>query len=344
MKDRTPREVIPDKEISIDQPITFMQPCMSTNGERSLPILPAQQPIPVNPFAAEEEGARFGHQGPNYTKEKFSNVTSPIPYKGNFPSSKNQYGFKPGCTPVTDLLLPEASTMVYTDEFLNQPNAKLFLQNVQPNIFSYAVDTTPINALANGISYTPQVPPKFRDQVYNRQDGMTWPIYTRVDPQLIRDDGAPSRILEQPIRNDWSAKYSNWEAPEGSINYEDIYDPRFTSYGDPYRSYTDVNLGQVQYYYSDVDAYRYPNFITRSKIDFIEFEDPQNRVKPYYIRTAGLNDTRPFVSDQWVSDSNYFRESITESNMRKILAEQWQTRFAPLSKANHTTYFTSGPR
>lgn len=250
--------------------------------------------------------------------------------------------YKAGCTPVTDLLLPETSTMVYTDEFLNQPNAKLFLQNIQPNIYSYSVDTTPINSLASGISYTPQIPPKFRDQVYTRPTGNTYPIYTRVDPQLIRDDGVPANMIGSPVRGDWSAKYSSLEAAPGSINYEDIYDGRFTGYGDPYRSYADVNLGQVQYYYSDVDAYRYPNFITRSKVDFVEYTDPMGKVSPYYMRTASLADTRPFVANKEMSDTNYFRENLQESQMRKRNAELYQLRWAPISRAAHSM-MRSGP-
>jgi hypothetical protein len=242
------------------------------------------------------------------------------------------------CTPVTDLLLPETSTMVYTDEFLNQPNANLFLQNVQPNVYSYAVDTTPINSLASGISYTPQVPPKFRDQVYNKQNGNMYPIYTRVDPQLIREQGVPARLLEQPVRSDWSSQYSSWQAAPGSVNYEDIYDPRFSGYGDPYRSYSDVLLGNVNYYYSDIDAYRMPNFITRSKVDFIEYQNPMGKVMPEYQRMASTNDTRPFVNNQWMNDTNYFRENIMEANMRPMNARNWQFRYAPLSKANHTKY------
>lgn len=246
------------------------------------------------------------------------------------------------CTSVTDLLLPETPTMIYTDEFFEQPNAKVFLQNVQPNIYSYSVDTTPINSLASGISYTPQIPPKFRDQVYSRTEGAKYPIYTRIDPQLIRNDGVPARIMEQPLRGDWSAEYSSWNAPAGSINYEDIYDPRFTSYGDPYRSYSDVNLGNVQYYYSDIDSYRKPNFIGRSKVDYIEFTDPMGKVKPYYERSASLNDARPFVENQFMSDQIYFRENLMESQMRPANARAWQQRYAPISRAARTTSFKSG--
>jgi hypothetical protein len=266
-------------------------------------------------------------------------LTMELEQKFGIPENKRS---KPGCTPVTNLLLPETSTMIYTDEFFQQPEAKYFLQNVQPNIYSYAVDTTPINSLANGISYTPQIPPKFRDQVYNREDGLVYPIYTRVDPQLIRDDGVPARLLEQPVRGDWSAKFSSFEAPKGSVNYEDIYDPRFNSYGADSRAYSNVELGNVSYYYSDVDAYRYPNYVIRSDVDFIEFTDPMGKIKPYYQRTAGINDSRPYVDNQFAQDTLYFRENLSESQSRPRLAQAWQQRFAPLSRASHSRSFKSG--
>ena len=289
------------------------------------------------------------HMAPIWANNEYKTVpnkTQPMNFQNPIQNNPNGYSTcndeNPTCTPVSSLLLPETSTMVYTDEFLNQPNAKLFLQNIQPNIYSYAVDTTPINALASGITYTPQVPPKFRDQVYNGDDNQRYPIYTRVDPQLIRDQGVPARLMEQPVRGDWSAQYSSWQSAPGTVNYEDIYDPRFTGYGDPYRSYTDVNLGNVQYYYSDVDSYRIPNFINRSKVDFIEYTDPMGKVMPEYQRTAGLSDVRPYVANQWMSDSNYFRESLMESQMRKANARAWQQRAAPLSKASNSKYLGNG--
>jgi hypothetical protein len=107
------------------------------------------------------------------------------------------------------------------------------------------------------------------DQIVDTQ--RAYPLITRIDPQLIRDDGTPGQIAMNPVRTDWSAKYSDYEAPAGSINFEDIYDPRFNSYGDGERAYSDINTGQVRYYYSDVDAYRMPNFIQRSNVDFVDF-------------------------------------------------------------------------
>src|SRR5271170_123841 len=96
------------------------------------------------------------------------------------------------------------------------------------------------------------------------------------------------------------------------------------------------------YYYGDVDAYRWPNFVTRSKVDFVEFEDPMGKKKPYYLRTASLNDSRPFVENEFQNSALYFRESIMEENMRRRNAEAWQTRASPLSRAAHSN-FKAGP-
>jgi hypothetical protein len=242
---------------------------------------------------------------------------------------------------VKEQLLGEDSTYVYNDSYFNQPASRLYLQDIQPKLYSYAVDQTPVNSNI-GITYNPQRPPRFLDQVANvdtarrgDESGLTYPVITRIDPQLIRDDGTPGQIAMNPVRSDWSAKYSDYEPPEGSINFEDIYDPRFTNYGDPYRSYSDVNLGFVRYYYSDVDAYRQPNFIQRSNVDFIEYTNPQGQVWPYYNRTATLDDVRANVESQTTADEVYQRMDMQENLMARMSRSSWQQRYAPLSRAAH---------
>lgn len=240
-----------------------------------------------------------------------------------------------------NFMIEPSPTYTYTDEYFNQPERRIYMQDIQPNIYSYSVDQEPINNNI-GISYTPQVLPRFRDQVYN-ENGQSYPLYTRVDPQLVRDDGTQGQMYEQPERGPWSAKYSNWSPPAGSINFEDIYDPRFTSYGDPYRSYTDVNLGQVQYYYSDIDAYKRPNFIIRSKVDFVDFKTPNGDVKPYYERYSNLQDVKDIVQNRYDADQLSFREDLMSLQMSKRNSEMYQLRMAPLSKAAHTSHSTYGP-
>lgn len=239
----------------------------------------------------------------------------------------------PQTTPITEQLLSESPTYVYNDDYFNQPATRTYLREIQPKLYSWSPDQTPINANI-GISYTPQTPPRFMDQVANAE-GNNYPLMTRIDPQLIRDDGTPGQININPVRTEWSAKYSDFEAPAGSINFEDIYDPRFNSYGDPYRSYSDVNLGQVRYYYSDVDAYRQPNFISRSNVDFVDFRNPNGQIWPYYERSSSLQDVKAQSESQTTADELYHREDMMSQLMRKSDRSSWQLKFAPFRKSSN---------
>ena len=163
------------------------------------------------------------------------------------------------------------------------------------------------------------------------------PLYSRIDPQLVRSDGTKGQINAQPLRTEWSANYSQYIPPEGSIDFEDIYDPRFNSYGDGTRAYSDINTGQVSYYYSDIDSFRQPNFITRSNVEFTEYRTPQNQVWPEYNRTASLDDMRSKVASQYDSDDLFFRQDMMEHKMAKMNRENWQQRFAPLRKTNNSS-------
>jgi hypothetical protein len=242
-------------------------------------------------------------------------------------------------TPVTDQLLQQSPTYVFTDKYFNQPDANLFLQDVQPKLYSYSIDPTPINSNI-GITYAPQDPPRVLNQIEDQN--MAYPLFSRVDPQLVRKDGTPGMRDKNPVRTNWSAEYSDFQAPEGSINFEDIYDPRHNSYGDPYRSYSDINLGQVQYYYSDIDAYKRPNFITRTNVDFIDFRDPTGKVKPYYTRTASLDEVRDQVENERMADEIFFRQDIMSAQMSKRNAEMIQLRQMPLRRTANSS-MTYGP-
>ena len=235
---------------------------------------------------------------------------------------------------VNDQLLQQSPTYVYTDEYFRQPERRVYLQDIQPKLYSYSMDQTPINSNI-GITYNPQNAPVFLDQVQN--NNMNMPLYTRIDPQLVRSDGTKGQIDAQPLRTEYSANYSNYIPAAGSIDFENIYDPRFNSYGDPYRSYSDVNLGQVQYYTSDIDSFKQPNFIQRSNVEFVEFRTPQNDVWPEYNRTASLDDMRPKAVSQYDADALFHRQDMIEHQMSKINRESWQQRYQPLRKTNNSS-------
>lgn len=251
----------------------------------------------------------------------------------------HMYTTDPHALPPKNLMINKTPISMYGPGMVNIPERTKYTQNIQPNIYSFSDTAEPINANI-GISYNPDLPPRVVDQVA-MYDG-AYPLYHRIDPQLVREGGIPKeRLDEMPRRTQWSAKYNTYDTIDGSVNFEDIYDPRFTGYGDEYRSYVDINLGNVQYYYSDIDAYRDPNFGTRSKVDFIDFVDPMGRIKPEYSRQVGLNDVKENVQNQYDADSIYFREDLMERLMRKRNQELWQLRAAPLRKDAHS-HFSSG--
>jgi hypothetical protein len=274
-----------------------------------------------------------------------SSVTSTLPM-GSTPiaqvtglgSTFNPYN--PGNSlPPQDLLIPKTLDSVYGVGAVTNEERIKYLQTIEPNIYSYSDIIQPINANL-GISYTPDIPPLFRDQVATPYG--TYPLFHRMDPEYIRDEGlSKARMNEMPRRTAWSAKYQGFDAQPGTTNFEDIYDPKFNSYGSAYSSYGDVNSGNVQYYYSDVDSYRSPNFSLRSKVDFIDYLDPMGKVIPEYNRQIGYADIKDSVHNQWDSDQTYFREDLMERLMRKTNAQSWQLRAAPLRKNANTSSFTS---
>jgi hypothetical protein len=241
---------------------------------------------------------------------------------------------QPNTSVVNDQLLQESPTYVYNNSYFDQPDRRMYLQDIQPKMYSYSMNQEPINSNL-GISYNPQPAPRFLDQVNN--NGVNMPLYSRIDPQLVRSDGTRGQINAQPLRTEWSANYSSYIPSAGSIDFEDIYDPRFNSYGDGQRAYSDINTGQVKYYVSDLDAYRQPNFITRSNVEFTEYRTPQNQVWPEYNRTASLDDMRSKVASQYDADSMFFRQDLMEHQMSKMNRENWQQRFAPLRKTNNSS-------
>ncbi len=240
---------------------------------------------------------------------------------------------------ITDQLLTASPRYAYTDEYFKQPNNKLYLQDIQPKLYGYTVEQVPINSNV-GITYAPQRAPRVLDQIESQ--GMAYPVYSRIDPQLVRENGTKGQLANNPERTNWSDEYSSWKAPPGTINFEDIYDSRFNSYGDPYRGYSDVDLGTVQYYYSDIDAYRRPNFITRSNVDFVDYRTPQGQIWPEYNRTASVDDVKSHVENQYEADTLFHRQDMMESLMARRNRESWQQRFAPLRKTNNTHHSTWG--
>lgn len=243
--------------------------------------------------------------------------------------------------PNQNLLIPKTITSIYGRDQVTRPERMKYFTSIGPQENFYNETTTPINANI-GISYNPDLPPTVLDQTVT-PIGEVVPLFHSIDPQLIRDGGLSDiRKAQLPRRTAWSAKYSGFEAQDGTVNFEDIYDPRFNGYGDPYRSYQDVNAGNINYYYSDLDRFRDPNFGGRSKVDFIDYTDPMGKTIPEYDRQVGLNDIKQTVHSQYDADAVYQREDLMSKLMRKRNSELWQLRKMPHRKDSHASSFTSG--
>lgn len=228
--------------------------------------------------------------------------------------------------------LPSTSPFIKEEEL---SSTRMFLQDIQPHQYSITNDRTPVNA-SIGISSTPQIPPLTKQRV-QALDGTQYPLYSRIDPELIRDNVSPERRAEQPVRGEWSDLL-----PETNpLNETTVYDPRHTGYGDSARAYYDSELGQVRYYYTDIDSYRSPNFVIRNKVDHVDFIDPMGKISSMYPRTEALDDVTDQVNTDWMSKSTEFREDMMERLMRKNNAMNWQMRHAPLSKGARLSSFTS---
>ena len=216
------------------------------------------------------------------------------------------------------------------DKRFENTSRELHTQTIQPSAYSQSRWNEPINNNL-GISHNPEMDGV---NMIKQSNGLRY--YHRVDPQLVRDDLCKNRLEENPKRSGWSSNTGYYPQDPGSIKVENIYDPRGGGYGDPYRNYTDITTGQIRYYYGDVDAYKRPNFISRTNVDHIDFMTPQGSITPEYNRLVTQNDFKNITESTYSDDALFHRESMMESLMRKRNSEMWQQRAFP--KKNGANY------
>src|SRR3989344_266151 len=98
---------------------------------------------------------------------------------------------------------------------------------------------------------------------------------------------------------------------------EQIYDPRFSGYGDGHRGYYDLNSGRYRYYYRNVEAYKYPLFVAKSKVDHIDYFSPTGEVWAQYNLNQEPEDYKKIAEEQYLADDLYHREDMMSKLMRK---------------------------
>jgi len=186
-------------------------------------------------------------------------------------------------------------------------NRNMFTQIVTPGVYTRNEINEPVNANI-GISFQQQFEPT------------TYEVHENGDVNYLEHD---PRVIEPTVETEQ-------EAPEGP-RYDNVYDPRFYGYGTSYRSYNEPTLGQTRFAYDDVNAIRMPNYVTRSKVDFLPFADTYGPVvEGSEMGNIHNPNMRALVQDSWLRNSLEFRNDLTERQMRKNNAVHWQRRMAPL--------------
>ena len=195
------------------------------------------------------------------------------------------------------------------DPVMKRYNENLHTQTIQPGLYTRNQINEPINSNI-GISFTQQFEPTTCKT--NELTGEV--LYTEHDPRIIEP-----AIVDPSLPRVALATEAN------------VYDPRFSGYGTSYRAYTDDNIGQTRFYYDDVDAIRMPNYIVRSNIDHQPFADHYGPLPPGDASGNKFNSNiRALANDAFVSGAIEFRTDLQERLMRKVNAEAWQQRKAPI--------------
>jgi len=196
------------------------------------------------------------------------------------------------------------------DPAMKQYNKNLFTQTIQPGTYSFNEINEPINSNI-GISFQQQFPPTTVKM--DQTTGDT--TFTEHDPRIMEP-----ALVEPNLGVLTEANEAN------------IYDPRFSGYGTSYRSYTDDVTGQTRFFYDDVDAIRMPNYIVRSKIDNQPFADHYG---PLPAGNSNGNEFNAYIrglaNNAFLDGTIQLRTELQERLMRKVNANQWQQRQAPIN-------------
>ena len=151
-------------------------------------------------------------------------------------------------------------------------------------------------------------------------------VYTTNDPRLVSVvNGGQIQTLDRPPLN-------------ATIKLADIYtDPSLKNYGATYKSYDDINAGDIFYYIdkSIEDAFFQPNFTNPSNVTGVIYKDPMSAIKPEYIRTPlkenNLLDTSKNRSYNgglsFLSDTTEHREDLMSKQMYKTNKNRYSSRW-----------------
>ena len=150
-------------------------------------------------------------------------------------------------------------------------------------------------------------------------------VYASTDPRLVSaaHGGQVMTLDRPPITTD--------------IKLKDIYtDKSLQGYGQNYKTYSDINAGQIMYYTdkSRQDAFYEPLFSSSAMTHGTLYKDPMGAMKPQYDRVP-LKCNDPLNTDMnryegglsWIQDSQNHRQDLLAKQMRKHNEQRWMPRW-----------------
>lgn len=167
--------------------------------------------------------------------------------------------------------------------------------------------------------------------------------YNIIDPSKCQSNCSQKTFLNSDPRlyNSPSATWLQLDKPpmDGNVKLSEIYtNTDLDEYGKAYKSYHDINAGQITYYNdkSIEDAYYEPVFSEPAKTVGFLYKDPMGNIKPQYTRISNYTyntvSTKPsnvagkFCSS-FVKDTNFAREEIMALQQRKNNEQRYNPRW-----------------
>lgn len=188
-----------------------------------------------------------------------------------------------------------------------QYNKNMFTNYIDPNVYVNSQIIEPISSNI-GISFDQQFPPTTVHQFKNGDvQFQSW------EPRIYSI-------------NKYANTYS-FDKPEPELS--NIFDPRDQGYGDNRRYYYDKLSSTINFAYDDIDAYRRPNYVTRSKIDHLPETGKYGPMDSNAeIQTDNFN-INQYAMKSYLDNSLSHRNELQERLLRKRNNELWESRKYP---------------
>ena len=156
---------------------------------------------------------------------------------------------------------------------------------------------------------------------------------------------APNK--KQVFTNDprlYSGSHATWMAldtapTDSSMKLYDIpKDKKLDNYGQYYKTYSDINAGQIMYYINkeQEDPFTSPLFSSSGNTEGILYKDPMGAIKPQYSFKNIKNDNPLTTSERnnyegklsWIEDTTNHRQDLMALQQRKNNEQNWEFRYA----------------